>query len=50
MIQSAVQVKYGKYLVNASGQTQTDGRIRAKHFRQNQRGTDFITITSAGIN
>jgi radical SAM superfamily enzyme YgiQ (UPF0313 family) len=42
--------KYGKYLVNESGQTQADGRISAKHFCQKQRGADFLTITSAGRN
>ncbi len=42
--------KYGKYLVSETGQTQADGRISAKHFRQKQRTTDFLTITSAERN
>ncbi len=41
--------KYGKYLVE-TGQTQADGRISAKHFRQKQCSTDFLTIASAGRN
>lgn len=42
--------KYGKYLVNETGQTQTAGRTNAKDFRQKQPHARSLTITSSGRN